>query len=258
MDREDTFAAVRVCDDAESVARAVAEAFVEKGRAAINRSGRFSVVLAGGSTPKRVYEMLAGDDFRPTLDWRKVHFFFGDERCVPPDHLDSNYRMANEALLRYLDVSPQQVHRMEGEREPHESARRYEDDLRALFGDTTWPEFDLILLGMGDDGHTASLFPGTRALDEQTAWVAANQVEKFNTFRLTLTLPVINHAGDIIFIVTGAAKAETLARVFGAVDDKVALPAQLIRPTAGTLTWFVDRAAAALLPSKPVPEASTK
>jgi len=258
MDREDTFAAVRVDDDAESVARAVAEAFVEKGRAAINRSGCFSVVLAGGSTPKRVYELLAGGDFRPTLDWRKVHFFFGDERCMPPDHPDSNYRMANEAMLRHLDVSLQLVHRMEGEREPHESARRYEDDLHAFFGDATWPEFDLMLLGMGDDGHTASLFPGTRALVEQTAWVAANWVEKLNAFRLTLTLPVINHAGDIIFIVTGAAKAEILARVLGAVDDEATLPAQLIRPTAGTLTWFVDRAAATRLPSKLVPEASTK
>ncbi|HEX9919035.1 MAG TPA: 6-phosphogluconolactonase, partial [Pyrinomonadaceae bacterium] len=153
---------IQIFADADAVARAAAQRFVELARASINSNGRFSVALAGGSTPKRIYELLAGGEFAAQLYWPGVHVFFGDERCVPPDDADSNYRMANEALLSRVGLPDENVHRMRGEGDAVANARLYEDELRDFFGEgAAWPEFDLILLGMGDDGHTASLFPGT-------------------------------------------------------------------------------------------------
>jgi 6-phosphogluconolactonase len=236
-----------VLDDASQVARAAADRFVELARAAIDERGRFSVALAGGSTPKRAYELLASDEYKDRLDWSKVHIFFGDERCVPPDDAESNYRMANEAMLSGLPIPPQNIHRMQGVGDAVANARLYEDELRTYFNDASWPSFDLILLGMGDDGHTASLFPGSTALDEQLAWVAANWVEKFNTFRITLTAPAINHAGHVVFVVTGENKAGRLAEVLSGEREPERLPSQLINPDNGLLEWFVDKAAAAII-----------
>jgi 6-phosphogluconolactonase len=242
---------IQIFADANEVARAAALRFVELGRASVEASGRFSVALAGGSTPKRIYELLAGEDFAAGLDWSGVHVFFGDERCVPPDDADSNYRMANEALLSRVGLPEENVHRMRGEGDAVANARLYEDELRDFFGeDAAWPEFDLIMLGMGDDGHTASLFPGTHALDARAAWVAANWVEKFNTYRVTLTAPAINHARHVMFIVTGAGKAERLQEVIYGAHDPQRLPSQLIQPPAGALMWFLDEAAAAKLTRK--------
>ncbi|HEX8129528.1 MAG TPA: 6-phosphogluconolactonase [Pyrinomonadaceae bacterium] len=239
---------IQIFADAESVARAAALRFVELARASINSNGRFSVALAGGSTPKRIYELLAGSEFATQLYWPGVHVFFGDERCVPPDDADSNYRMANEALLSRVALPAENVHRMRGEGDAVANARLYEDELRGFFGDdAAWPEFDLVMLGMGDDGHTASLFPGTHALDVQTAWVTANWVEKFDTYRVTLTAPAINHARHVMFIVTGASKAERLREVIHGAPDTQRLPSQLIQPRAGALAWFLDEAAAAKL-----------
>ena len=240
---------VLIFDDAEEVARAAARRFVELCQKAIAAAGRFSVALAGGSTPKRVYELLASDDFKTQIDWAKVHVFFGDERSVPPEHHDSNYRMAREALLAHVMLPIENVHRMVGEGDAVANARLYEDDLREFFDGADWPRFDLIMLGMGDDGHTASLFPGSRALAEQQAWVAANWVEKFNTFRITLTAPAINHAEHVMFIVTGASKADRLPEVMMGPRDPERLPSQLIKPVRGSLEWFTDRAAAAKLQS---------
>ena len=234
--------------DAEAISRAAAERIVDLANECVTARGRFSVALAGGSTPRRVYELLAGDDLSPLIDWTKVHVFFGDERCVPPDHADSNYRMASESLLARVTLPAENVHRMTGEGDAVANARLYEEELRTFFDDADWPCFDLVLLGIGDDGHTASLFPGTAALEERQAWVAANWVEKFNSFRITLTAPAINHAAHVLFLVTGAAKAATLAEVVAGPRDPHRLPSQLIQPAVGPVEWFVDDAAAARMP----------
>ena len=236
-----------VLENPEEVAHAAADRFVDLAAVAVTARGRFSVALAGGSTPKRLYELLASEDYRNRIAWSKVHIFFGDERCVPPENAESNYRMANEAMLSRLPIPRQNVHRMVGEGDPAASARLYEDELQSFFEGASWPRFDLVFLGLGDDGHTASLFPGTTALKEERAWVAANWVEKFKTFRVTLTLPAINHAAHVVFLVTGAAKARRLAEVLRGPRDPQALPSQSVRPVDGLLEWFVEKAAAAYL-----------
>ena len=238
---------IKIYDDPEAVAQAAAARFVELAADAMKERGSFSVALAGGSTPKRIYELLAGDDWRERVRWDDVHIFFGDERSVPPDHHESNYRMANEALLSHVPIPVANVHRMTGEGDAAASASRYEDELRSFFGDVPWPPFDLVMLGMGDDGHTASLFPDTTALREESAWVVPNWVEKFSTYRITLTAPAINHARHVMFNVTGTGKAERLPEVLGGERDPERLPSQLIRPATGRLEWLVDRAAAAKL-----------
>lgn len=236
-----------VFDKPEEVARAAAELFVEDARLAVERGGRFSVALAGGSTPRLTYQLLASDDFKERVDWTKTHIFFGDERCVPPTSADSNYRMADEALLSRVSIPPQNVHRMIGEGDAVANARLYEDELQTFFAGAAWPRFDLVLLGMGDDGHTASLFPATAALEEERAWTLANWVEKLNAYRITLTATAINHAAHVVFLVTGAGKAERLAEVINDAHEGARLPSQLIRPVDGKLEWLLDRAAAARL-----------
>jgi 6-phosphogluconolactonase len=235
---------VRVFDDAEAVARGAAERFVELAQVAIDARDSFSVALAGGSTPKRTYELLASQAHQQQVDWSKVHIFFGDERCVPQDHSESNYRMANEALISRVSTPLPNVHRINGLGDAVANASLYEEELRTFFNRASWPRFDLVLLGMGDDGHTASLFPGTKALVEQRAWVVASWIEKFGGFRITLTAPVINHAANIIFLVTGASKAERLLEVLRGPRNSQKLPSQLIQPLDGSLVWLVDKAAA--------------
>ncbi|HEX3558686.1 MAG TPA: 6-phosphogluconolactonase [Pyrinomonadaceae bacterium] len=238
---------VQVFDDPELVAREAAGLFVRLSIEAVAACGVFSVALSGGSTPRRIYELLASDDYRTQVSWPSVHIFFGDERTVPPDHADSNYRMANEAMLSQVPVPLKNVHRMNGVGDAAASASEYESELRAFFGDRTWPRLDLVMLGMGDDGHTASLFPGSAALEEQSKWVTANWVEKFQTWRITLSAPAINAARHVLFLVTGAGKAERLREVLKGEREPARLPSQLIQPSDGTLSWFLDRAAAAKL-----------
>jgi 6-phosphogluconolactonase len=238
---------VRIFDDAEEVAKAAAASFVELARRAMKERGRFAVALSGGSTPKRAYRLLASTDYRQQVDWSKVHIFFGDERAVPPDDAESNYRMASEALLSRAGIPAENIHRINGVGDAVANARLYEDELRTFFNDAAWPRLDLILLGMGDDGHTASLFPGTKALAEQESWVAANWVEKLNAYRITLTAPAINHAAHIIFLVTGENKAERLNEVLGVERSPSRLPSQLIKPVDGSLEWFIDVAASVRL-----------
>lgn len=232
--------------DAEAVAREAALWFVSRARAAVAARGRFGVALAGGSTPRRVYEIIAADA-RDAVEWEHLHVWFGDERCVPSDHAESNYRMASEALLSRVPLPAENIHRIIGEGDAMANARLYEGELRSFFNDEPWPALDLVLLGLGDDGHTASLFPHTHALAERDAWVAANWIEKLNAYRLTLTAPAINHAARVAFIVTGGAKANALAEVVEGPRDPQRLPAQLIRPRRGSLDWFVDEAASAQL-----------
>src|SRR5258705_12409901 len=225
-----TFRNILIFDNSEQLAEAAAERFVSDAQEAIKRHGRFSVALAGGNTPKRVYELLASEPYVSRIEWSRAHLFFGDERCVPPDHADSNYRMVNESLISRCSIPAQNVHRITGEVDPLLGARRYEEELRGFFPGSSWPRFDLVLLGMGEDGHTASLFPGTTALNETKAWVVANWVEKFGAFRITLTAPAINHAAHIVFLITGEAKARRLAEIVNGPADPERLPAQLIYP----------------------------
>jgi len=199
---------------------------------------RFSLVLAGGNTPRPTYQSLASS--AGLLDWSRVDVFWGDERCVPHDHPESNFRMAFETLLSRVPIPEQNMHPMDCDPTPEEGARAYEDSLRRLFPDMDVPRFDLVLLGLGDDGHTASLFPGTRALDEEQRWVVANWVEKLDAWRLTLTLPAINAASAAAFIVEGVDKNSILQAVLGGPGGR--FPAQRIHPAGGEVHWFVDRA----------------
>jgi 6-phosphogluconolactonase len=226
---------------------AAATRIVEVGGAAIARAGRFTLVLAGGSTPRALYALLASERFAKRVDWSRVHFFWGDERCVPPDHAESNYRMARETLLDAVAPPPANVYRMRGEEEPKKAAADYESLLHRFFdvpSDGAAPRFDLVLLGMGANGHTASLFPGTPPLHEKKRWVMANHVGNIGAWRLTLTPVVINAAANIIFLVAGAEKAARLQEVLHGNLDPDRLPAQLVHPAHGDLRWMVDAAAA--------------
>ncbi len=225
----------------EELAEAAARDFARRAEAAIAERGRFAVALAGGSTPKAAYELLARE-YADRLDWSKVHAFFGDERSVPLEHEDSNYRMAREALLDHVPVGS--VHRMRGELPPEKAAAAYEEELKEFFGGEQ-PVFDLIQLGIGEDGHTASLFPQTPALDVEGRIAVANQVEKLETTRITLTAPVLNAARAVVFLVAGEGKAEALKEILEGDGDPRDYPAKLlVRPESGDSIWMVDRAAA--------------
>jgi 6-phosphogluconolactonase len=231
---------LRVYSDAWELSGAAVQIFVEEARRRIDESGRFAVALAGGSTPRMAYEILAREYGGPEdLDWGGVHAFFGDERTVPPDHEDSNYRMAQEALLARVPVGS--VHRMRGEMEPREAAALYDKELEEFFGGS--PVLDLVLLGIGEDGHTASLFPRTPALDARDRWAVENLVEKLDTVRLTLTVPTINAARTVVFLVAGEGKAKVLKEILEGDADPHDYPAKLIQP-ASDLVWMVDEAAA--------------
>lgn len=241
---------VRVFPDAEQLSHAAAQEFIRIAQQAIDTRGRFTVALAGGSTPRRAYQLLADPPLHEQVNWPRVEFFWGDERTVPPDHPDSNFRMANLALLHKLRIPAANFHRMQGERSDlDEAARDYEAEIARVFaaGSAKPPRFDLVLLGMGPDGHTASLFPGTEALKEASRWVVANSVPQKNTRRLTMTRPLLNQAAKVLFLVAGADKAPLLAEVLEGPEDFVRLPSQSIQPVTGELTWFVDQAAAVRL-----------
>jgi 6-phosphogluconolactonase len=234
--------------DEEMLARGAAERFVAAAEEALRRSGRFTVVLAGGATPEPAYRLLASPRYRRQVSWTRSMLLFGDERCVPPDDEQSNFRMARAALIEHVDVPPNRVYRIEGEREPAEAAERYEMILRDLFIDEEAPHFDLLLLGMGADGHTASLFPGTEALEEKERWVVANRVSEQNGWRITLTYPALCAAHRIIFLITGAEKARTVAEAFGGLEHDTPYPCERVIPVDGTREVLLDAAAAAALP----------
>ena len=238
---------IRIADDADAVSRAAAEEFVAVARAVIDARGRFTIALAGGSTPRRLYRLLADDtQLRSAVEWSKIHVFWGDERHVPPDHDDSNYRMAHDALLANVPVPISHVHRIHAENPSAAAAAdEYAVELQTTFGgDASVPRFDLILLGTGPDGHTASLFPGTMALAERTRLVVANWVEKVHAYRITMTLPVLNAAACIVFLVSGPDKADIVRAMFDDAAPEPLYPAQLVRPSDGRLIWMFDRAAA--------------
>jgi 6-phosphogluconolactonase len=238
---------IRILATPTDLFQAAAAEFARLASDAVRKSGRFTVALSGGSTPKSLYQSLASGAF-PTLPWDKTYFFFGDERHVPPDHPDSNYRMANETMLSKVPVPTANVFRISAEmKDADAAASSYEQTLRDFFrlGPTNFPRFDLVMLGLGPDGHTASLFPGSPALSENRKLVVANWVEKFKTHRLTFTFPVLNNAACVMFLAGGADKASILREVLE--NPQADLPSQGVRPTNGRLVWMVDRAAAAEL-----------
>lgn len=264
---------VIVCDDAAAVAAAAADMFARlaaeaaadapgdapaDARAAGKPRGRFRVALAGGLTPAQAYRLLATEPRRSTIPWKAIDFFWGDERWVPPDHPDSNYRMVREALLDHIPVPPANVHPMRaGHGNPAAAAAAYERELLATFGAAPGevPHFDLVMLGMGADGHTASLFPGTSALAEMERLVAANFVPAQGAWRLTLTYPVLNQAAQVVFLVTGAEKGPALRAVIADPSENDNMeqtedaiinepwPARLVRPLRGEVTWLLDSTA---------------
>lgn len=230
--------------DREELTRAAAEDFVARAELALRQSGRFTVALAGGSTPEATYRLLA-EEYADREFWSRTHFFFGDERTVAPEHEDSNYRMARESLLDH--VSTGSVHRMRGEAEPGAAADSYEEELREFFGAEreieeieALPQLDLVMLGLGEDGHTASLFPHTQALEVRDRLVVSNEVPKLETVRLTLTVPMINAARSVVFTAAGGGKAEALKRILAPDADPRDYPARLILPDDGELVWMVD------------------
>jgi 6-phosphogluconolactonase len=212
---------------------------------AIAERGRFTIALSGGGTPKPVYARLATADYRERIAWEKVHIFFGDERCVPPDDARSNYRMVREAWFDHSKISAENIHRIRGEDDPALEALRYEQEIARLYRAAGFPAFDLILLGMGDNGHTASLFPGTAALRETARWVVAQYVEVMTTWRVTFTARLINAARYVAFLAEGAGKAQMLWNVLEGLYQPDVWPSQLIQPVNGELHWLVDAAAAA-------------
>ncbi len=242
---------VHVLENPEAVARLAASALLEAAEAAREGRRRAAIALSGGSAPRRLYQLLAAEQCASAW-WERLEVFFGDERAVPPGHPDSNYRMAREALLDKVPLPPSQVHRMPAEeKDLSRAAERYEQLIRGRVPASPqgFPVFDLIWLGMGDDGHTASLFPGTRALEERTRWVVANEVPQLQTRRLTLTFPVLRAARRVQFLVAGKAKAGMVRRIFESLQDKGArqadlLPAARVRPVHGVLEWLLDREAA--------------
>jgi len=237
---------VQVCPNADAVAQALAELFTESAADAIETRGSFHVCLAGGSTPRTAYSLLATQAER-VVAWEKVQVYFGDERCVPPEHADSNYRMANEALLSRVGLRSEHVHRMRSELGAVAAATEYERILRRQLAPQDG-RFDLALLGMGNDAHTASLFPHTEALHVRDRWCVGHFVPRLGVERVTLTYPIINSARRVLFVVTGAGKAEPLRAVFSEPLDVSERPAQGIKPTDGELIWLLDQAAAAKLP----------
>lgn len=232
---------VKIYPDPDSLARAAADLLVIVAEDALAARGRFTVALSGGSTPKAMYTQLRG----LVVDWARVQIFWGDERCVPPQHPDSSYQMACETLLNHIPIPLENIHRIPGEANPKQAAADYEQELRTTFGNAL-PRFDLILLGIGDDGHIASIFPGTSSVREEHAWVVVQE----HTFpppplvtRITFTPPLINAAAHVVFLVAGAGKADRLKQVLRGQYQPDVMPAQIVKPTNGRLVWMVDEAA---------------
>jgi 6-phosphogluconolactonase len=245
-------ATVKILPDSQHLALAAAELFVQVANHAVQTNGVFSAALSGGSTPQMLYKLLASEPFTEQVDWSRTQLFWGDERCVPPDHPDSNYGKAKQILLENVPIPEENVHRIEGELQPEQAAEKYEETLLRFFSSLPTEEqrsqasFDLVLLGMGDDGHTASLFPGTPAIEEQTRWVAAQYIDKMAAWRITLTPAILNRAAQVAFLVAGAGKSYTLERVIYGSYQPERYPAQVIQPASGNLIWMVDEDAAKL------------
>jgi 6-phosphogluconolactonase len=233
-----------IAEKTDDWVRAVTNFIVRSAQEALSDQNRFVLALSGGSTPRPVFEALPQVWNENGLDWDRTHIIWSDERCVPPSDPQSNYRMASETLIENIDIPNGNIHPMYCGSDPQASAAEYETILHGLYPRQSWPTIDLCLLGMGADGHTASLFPDTPALHEEVRWVVANHAPNLETWRLTLTLPAINNARSIAFLVTGKDKAETLRQVLQRIEMQAALPAQRVHPQNGRLFWFLDANAA--------------
>ncbi len=234
---------IKVSPDFDALVAGAAERIVDLAERAIADHGSFSIALSGGKTPESLYALLASKPYLPRVNWAKVHVYFGDERMVPPDSDQSNFRMADRALLAHVPIPKTQIYRIRGEIDPQQAAKEYGELLKAQFGDGG---MDLILLGMGDDGHTASLFPGTEALAEKKHRMAANFVPKLSAWRATMTAPFINRAATVMILVAGKEKSKRVQEVLEGAKDPQRLPIQLIEPENGTLVWLLDAGAAGM------------
>ena len=235
--------------DDEQLAIAAAKRIAEVANKAVEQNGRFLWVLAGGSTPQTLYRLLTGEEYRESIPWDRTILLFGDERCVPPDDEQSNYRMLQETLFDPLQISEHRIFRMKGEQGPAEAAARYAVRLNDLFLGQEARQFDLVLLGIGSDGHTASLFPETEALEESERWVVANHVPRLDCWRLTLTYPALNSARRVLFLASGEEKAEIVAEAFGGLEHPAPHPCERVIPVHGRREILVDVAAASRIPS---------
>jgi 6-phosphogluconolactonase len=238
---------ILVFDDVAALARAAAEEVIRVLSDAARNQGRATIALSGGSTPEALYRLLAEDPFHDLMPWSAIHFFWGDERHVPPDHEESNYRMVREAMLDRVPVPPENVHRIRAEENDAERAAvEHEAELRSFFALKAgeWPRFDLALMGLGPEGHTASFFPGSPVIEENARLVVAPWVEPLHTFRITMTPPVFNHAAEVLFLVSGEKKAPAVRAVLEGERDPGLVPAQVVRPVEGDLLWMLDRTAA--------------
>ena len=250
MEARSSHTQVRLFDDPEEMARGVADRLLRWTASRLEAGERFTVALSGGTTPLHLFDLLSQEPYRGRIPWHRIHFFWGDERMVPPDHEESNYGTADRALLRRLQLPSDQIHRIRGEvADPDEAAAEYASELRTTFRlrEGELPRFDLVLLGMGTDGHIASLFPGNPALWENRKLVTSAYLPKPGIHRITLTCPVINNAACIVFMVAGEEKAEILRRALEGPHEPHLLPAQLVRPQEGEFLWYIDRAAGRLL-----------
>jgi 6-phosphogluconolactonase len=235
---------IQVFHDLEILSRAAAELFVALSKKAIAAQGRFTVALSGGSTPRYLYTLLGSSPRRERVDWKHVHVFWADERCVPVDHRESNFKLADDAFMRKAAIPDENIHRIQGELGADQAALKYEQELRFFFGTAPFPIFDLIILGIGEDGHTASLFPGAAALHEQERFALPVHLAYPQLNRVTLTLTVLKHAAEMIFLASGRAKAGVVQAIVEKGNPEH-YPAGLVHPVQGTLTWFMDAEAAA-------------
>jgi 6-phosphogluconolactonase len=235
---------VQVLPDLEAISREAATLFVNASRNAMAARKKFTVAISGGSTPRRLYTLLSSSPYCDQVDWQKVHFFWTDERCVHKEDEASNFKVAFDRLLSKVRVPDANIHRIKGEEDPEKAARDYEADIRKFFGASGLPVFDLVLLGMGEDGHTASLFPASKSLEETARLAVPVYLDKPNWNRITLTLPVLNNAAQIIFLVVGSSKAAVLSEILSDGEKKREFPAGRITPVQGKVTWLIDREAA--------------
>ncbi len=235
---------IQTFPDLEAISHQAAEFFLSLTRSSLQSKESFTVALSGGSTPRRFYDLLGSDPYRGQIEWHRIHFFWVDERCVPPEHEQSNFKTVCDTLLSRVSVPGENIHRIRGEEDPEEAAREYERVIKTFWRGMNIPVFDLIVLGMGEDGHTASLFPGSEALREEQRFAVPVYRKKPEIHRVTLTLPVLNNASQVLFLVSGQAKAKVLAEILEGEEKKSRYPAGLVSPAHGKITWLIDQEAA--------------
>jgi 6-phosphogluconolactonase len=235
---------IEVLSDLEALSLHAASIFVSASKNSIAAKKRFAVAISGGSTPRRFYALLGSDAYRHRVDWQYVHFFWADERCVPKEDEASNFRTAFDTFLSKIALPEKNIHRIKGEEAPDEAARDYEEEIRGFFGESERPRFDLIILGIGEDGHTASLFPGSKSLEERVRLAIPVYLGEPSKNRITLTLPVLSNADQILFLAAGPSKAGVLSEILRDGEKRKWFPAGLVRPAHGNMMWLIDQEAA--------------